>query len=243
MSSKLEAGTVTEGGSTVFRHGPESAWAMPEGEESIEEISAHITTHLGPIRSVFHEIVSDTVHIDVHWVEPTAAVPFIRLVTSGMSDLPMSMPPDCDAPRYLELMVTLPADWQLDEASLRDERWYWPVRWLKILARLPHKHQTWLGWGHSIPNGDPPEPYAANTKLCCALILPPIAVPDGFRSLRLRDDKEIHFMSVVPIHAAEMSLKLLKGTDALTERFDRHGISELIDPARRDVARKRFFFF
>src|SRR5690606_33353617 len=121
-------------------------------EEFIEEISNHIERYLGPVSSVFHELVSDTIHIDVHMVLPNEGCEDVRLVTSGMSDLPMSVPEDAGCPGFAELMVTLPAGWKLDQASFQDENWYWPVRLLKSLARLPHKHATWLGFGHTVPN-------------------------------------------------------------------------------------------
>ena len=36
-----------------------------------------------------------------------------------------------------ELAIALPADWKLDQESMKDEKWYWPIRLLKSLARLP----------------------------------------------------------------------------------------------------------
>lgn len=63
--------------------------------------------------------------------------------------------PDPEVPRYAELVISLPPFWPLDEQSWRDERHYWPVRLLKTLGRLPHEYDTWLGVGHTIPNGDP----------------------------------------------------------------------------------------
>lgn len=51
-----------------------------------------------------------------------------------------------------ELAIALPPDWKLDEESMTDERWYWPVRLLKVLARLPITSNTWLGWGHTMDN-------------------------------------------------------------------------------------------
>jgi hypothetical protein len=74
-------------------------------------------------------------------------------VTSGMSDLPMSVPAGSDAPNFIELMMTVPGDWRLDH------------------------------------------------------------------------------------------LKLRSGTDALLERFGKRGISDIVDPARPNVARKRFGLF
>lgn len=227
-------------GSPIYQHGEPTAWEAPAGEEFIEEISAHIEAHLGPVETVFHEIVSDTVHIDVHVVKPTAECPFIRLVTSGMSDLPMTTPDRPDIPRHVELLVTLPPDWRLDQTSFEDEAWYWPIRLLKSLARLPHKHRTWLGWGHTVPNGDPPEPYADNTDLCGAILLPSITAPEAFRELHIPGEKSITFYAVVPLHEREMDLKLRSGTDALTELFGKKRVTDVVAIRRKDVTRKTF---
>jgi hypothetical protein len=186
--------------------------------------------------------VSDTVHIDVHIVKPTEAYPFIRLVTSGMSDLPMSTPPDAGVPRHAELMITLPPDWKLDKESFEDERWYWPVRLIKTLARLPHKYGTWLGWGHTVPNGDPAEPYAADVRFDGCILLPSISVPDDFHRLRIDADKEIAFFAIVPLYKEELALKLRSGAGKLLERFDKKHIGDMIDPRRPNAGRKLFGF-
>ncbi len=234
---------VSLSGSPIYQHGAPSAWEAPKGEEFIEQISSHIEQHLGSIETVFHELISDTVHIDVHFVKPTKEFPFVQLVTSGMSDLPMATPDDPSIPKYVELLVTLPSDWKLDQQSLDNEDWHWPIRLLKSLARLPHKHQTWLGWGHTVPNGDPPEPYAGNTKLCGAIVLPSLTVPSSFHELIIPEHKTITFYSVVPLYESEMNLKLRSGTNELTDLFDRKGVTDIIDVGRKDVTRKRFGFW
>ncbi|TWO69822.1 suppressor of fused domain protein [Caenimonas sedimenti] len=234
---------VSPSGNPILRHGEAAQWEAAGGDSSEPRISEHIQAHLGPVDVVFHELVSDAVHIDVHVVRPGPASSFVRLVTSGMSDRPMNVPADAGAPRHLELMVTLPAGWRLTQEDLKDERWYWPIRMLKFLARLPHKYDTWLGFGHTVPNGDPPEPYAPGTGLAGAIILPPITLPEDFQILRVDPAKEIHFMSVIPLYPQEMDLKLRSGTQKLLEKFDKAGFSDLIDPARTNVARKRFGFF
>ena len=33
---------------------------------------------------------------------------------------------------------------------MKDEKWYWPIRLLKSLARLPIASDTWLGFGHTM---------------------------------------------------------------------------------------------
>jgi len=242
-SGKDKPNVVSMSGSPIYRHGEASPWQAPQGEMSLEQISAHIEAHLGKVDFVFHEILSDTVHIDVHIVKPEASFPYARLVTSGMSDLPMTIPEDTDVPRFAELMVTLPATWALDQESFKDENWYWPVRLIKELARFPHKYGTWFGFGHSVPHGDPPEPYAASTKLCGAIILPSVTVPDEFHTLRIDETKEIRFYSIVPLYADEIAFKLREGSNKLLDKFDSAKLNDIIDPQRRSVLKKRFGIF
>lgn len=234
---------VPPGGDSIYHHAETAPWAAPQGEGCIEQIADHIRQHLGQVETVFHEMVSDTVHIDVHCVSATEDFPYVRLVTSGMSDLAMHIPKEVDVPRFTELMVTLPADWKLDQESLKDENWYWPIRMLKTLARMPHKYQTWLGWGHTVPNGDPAEPYAPDTLLNGAIILPSITVPDQFHKLRIDDHKQIAFLAVVPLYQEEMELKLRAGTDTLLEQLSKKFVSDVIDPARTNAVKKRFGMF
>ncbi|MBI9075806.1 MAG: suppressor of fused domain protein [Desulfatibacillum sp.] len=221
----------------------EKEWDSPHGEIAMEEISAHIERHLDDIEMVYHELLSDTVHIDVCHVKPNQERPYHTLITSGMSDLPMATPEGSDAPRYLELMMTLPKHWQLNDEAFHDENWYWPIRALKFLARFPHKYGAWLGVGHTIPNGDPPVPFANNTGFTGILILPPVTVPKRFVSLKVEDDKEIFFMSCIPLYTGEMTLKLHSGTQALLDRFEKNRILEIVDINRKNVAKKRFGVF
>lgn len=236
---------VSPGGSPIMVHSREKDFTPPQGEEHIEAIGAHIERHLGPVSGVFHEIISDLVHIDVHVVPATEQFPYLRLVTSGMSDLPMTVPDevDADVPRYMELMVTLPADWPISQDAFEDERNYWPVRLLKGLARLPHEYDTWLGFGHTIPNGHPSEPYAPGVGFDGAIVLPPVTTPEDFAELALEDGKVITFMTIIPLYPEEMDLKLKKGAEALLDRFDAKNIQDVIEPGRTNVAKKRFGLF
>lgn len=230
--------------SPVYRYDDgEKPWEPVQGEECIEEISDHIEKHIGAVDMVFHEIISDTVHIDIHHVRPTEERPFHTLVTSGMSDLPMTLPEGADVNPYMELMVTLPPEWKLTQNDFKDERWYWPVRQLKFLARFPHKFDTWLYWGHTIPNGDPAEPYADGVPFDGVIILPPITVPDDFLELEINEEKTIHFFSMVPLYPEEMDFKLKKGTEALLDKFDTYGVSERIDLSRKNTVKKRWGIF
>lgn len=236
-----EGAEVTRGGSVVFRHEPRKTdFELAIGDEqTIERIEQHIERHVGKPEWVWHELISDLVHVDVHQVPPTPERPFYTLVTSGMSDRPMTTVPEAAAFRYAELVICLPAEWQMTQEAFQDERWYWPIRWMKILARFPHEYETWLGWGHTVPSGDPPEPYADNTRLCCMLLLSPVRCEDGFEQLPVDADKTVHFYSLIPLYREEMDFKLSKGTDALVDRLGQQGVTELLDVNRPNTCKKR----
>ena len=119
--------------------------------------------------------------------------------------------------------------------GFRDESNYWPIRWLKRLARLPHQMDAWLGLGHTIPNGDPPRPLGPKTEFCGWLIDEPILFPAEVQKLRV-SEKIVNFYSIVPLYEDEMSLKLRKGFAALGHLLDRAKVSELIELGRRNVA-------
>lgn len=243
MSDELEqdaddADEVSPGGSRIYRHQRRVPFAPTSGSaDQIEAISQHIQDTVGPIAHVLHELVSDLVHVDLHVVEPTDERPTRVIVTSGMSEVPMRVPPAVDPSGlgYAELALELPADWPMDQAAWKDEAHFWPLRWLKLLARLPHAYDTWLGVGHTIPNGDPPQPFAQGTGLCGVILVQAGLIGDGFETLELEPGKTIEFLQVVPLHADEMTYKLDHGADALFTRFAERELSLVIDPARPSV--------
>lgn len=232
-------------GGEVLRHKPrERDFEMAVGDdETIEAISRHIEEYVGEVDGVFHEIVSDLVHVDVHIVRPTDQRPFHTLVTSGMSDRPMNVPAGAEMFQYAELMIYLPADWPLDESDLKDESNYWPIRLLKVLARLPHEYDTWLAMDHTVPNGDPPEPYAPNTGFVCAMLAVPEMESEDFWRLEIDEEKTINFFAVVPLYPEETTFKLKRGPERLLQRFGREDIPQVIDVSRKNVCRKRFGVF
>jgi Suppressor of fused protein (SUFU) len=236
----MEEQERSESGAPVYRH-TEAQDAEPVGPElqpAFDAIEAHVERHIGPITGVFHELVSEYVRLDVLRIEATDERPWHTLVTAGMSAKPMTVPDGHEADRFAELVIALPPGWPLDDESWQDERHYWPVRLRKQLARLPHMFATHLGEGHTIPNGDPPEPYAPGTKLCCALIAPPLTAPSEFHVLDTPDGP-IHFLAVILIYRDEMKLKLDRGFEALFEPFEAAQVSEIVEPDRPSAVRRR----
>jgi hypothetical protein len=227
----------SKSGSPIIRYKKtekEAVFVPPSGG-STGEIEAHLKKHVGNAKPIWQELVSPIIHIDVYLVEPTAEHDFYTLVTSGMSDKAMTAP--YRAGQYAELMICLPSDWKIDTDEFKNDRTFWPLSWLKRLARLPHQYKTWFWESHTIPNGDPPQPYADDTELCCALLSAPVLFGSEFRTLEIRKDKVINFLSFIPIYREEMQYKLDHGIDGLYSRFDKFGVTELLDINRPNTCR------
>lgn len=220
----------------TYRYGDEKPFEFALGDsENIERISQHIEQHVGKVTSVFHELISDKVHIDVHQVAPTPARPYYTLVTSGMSDRAMRPPEGYEDCAFAELAICLPPDWKMTQKEWDDSANYWPIHALKFLARFPHQHETWLWDGHTIPNGDPPEPVDASTALTGFILYHPLKLTGEFERLRIDEKKTIRFLTLVPLHTDEMAFKLKHGADALRAKLKTAGVSELLDPKRPSV--------
>lgn len=181
------------------------------GEPSTELIKQHVEKTIGKVAGVFHEIVSDVIHVDIIVVEPTPENNTYNLITSGMSDKKMNLPYEIDeySEEYLELMITLPGSWKLD---FNDEQWFWPIKLLKSLARFPHLYKTHLGYGHTMQNGNY-DNYANNTQLCGSILLPIFGENNETRRLKVNDKKTIHFYSVLPLYKGEIEYALRNGSN------------------------------
>jgi hypothetical protein len=214
---------------------------LPADRERERAIFKQIETHLGPIDYVFHEKISESVHVDVHRVPPQKQRPFYTSVTSGMSERQMTVPDGAESLRLAELILCLPPNWPLSLHDFRDEQNYWPIRLLKILARLPLEFCTWLGLSQSVPHGDLPRPYAANTRFCCSILVPPLTCPDPFRTLVLTPEQTIHFYAVLPLFPEELDCKLTNRMNVLIDQLDRFRVTELVN-IRRKNTREPYWF-
>ena len=201
-------------------------------EEEMEAVEGHIQQYFGKFENVFHEIVSPDIHVDICIVPPTEERDYYTLVTMGMGAHRMNVPEELAEYKLerAELAIALPADWKLDQESMKDEKWYWPIRLLKSLARLPIASDTWLGFGHTMDNQ---EDFAENTKLCAAILTGPQGTQDGSEVCPLPGGEEVNFYQVIPLYRDELEYKLAHDADALLDKMN--GISFVVNPTRQDA--------
>jgi ankyrin repeat protein len=195
-------------------------------------ILAHIERHLGkPNPLALQEIVAGDPPITIH------AVPMkdrLALVTTGMSARPMTVPPGGEEYRYAELLIYLPKEWPLTQETLADPNYFWPIDWLRRIARYPHEHHTWLGGPFAIiANEEPPQPLAPNTRLTCLLALPEAR---EFSTLSLADGRRLVFYTLIPLYTEERDLEKAKGIEELLTLFQSRKVSMIVDINRPNVA-------
>ncbi len=198
-------------------------------EQEMETVEKHIEQYFGGFKHIFHEIVSPDIHVDICVIPPTDEKHYYTLVTMGMGAHRMNVPPELAEFKLerAELAISLPADWKIDE---EDERWYWPFRLLKVLARLPGSCDTWLGWGHVMDNE---APFAENTDLCAAMLIGPQRVKEGGDVCFLPGGEAVNFYQVIPLYRDEMEYKRENEAEALLRRMA--DISFVVYPDRSDA--------
>lgn len=230
-------------GAPIYRYQErDRKWQLPdESCVHLDVITTHVERYVGPVDHVFHELVSDLIHLDVLVCLARPERPYHLLITSGVSDKPMNAPPGAEDLRLAELVIALPESWPLDEQSFEDEKNYWPVRWLKLVGRLPHEYETWIGWGHTIPNGDPPEKLPGTDFIGVMLDLP-YGLPVEFARLPLESGDTLNFYTLIPLHSDEMSLKLREGAEKIADAFQEKEIPFPLDVHRPSIVKKKRFW-
>ena len=191
-------------------------------EEEMETVEGHIQQYFGKFENVFHELSSPDIHVDICVVPPSEERNYYTLVTMGMGAHRMNVPEELAEYKLerAELAIALPGNWKLKREDLKNERWYWPIRLLKTLARLPIASDTWLGFGHTMDNE---EDFAKDTKLCAAILTGPQDTEDGSEVCILPSGEEVNFYQVIPLYREELEYKMEHDADALLDKMD--GIS------------------
>ncbi len=173
---------------------------LPEvySEEERKAVEAHIEACFGAFETVLHEVVSPDIHVDVCVIPPAKDRNYYTLVTMGMGAHRMNVPAELAEYRLerAELAIALPADWKVDQEAFRDEQWYWPVRLLKTLARLPGECHTWLGWG---AYGRQSGAVCAEYGVVCIYAHRAAACEGGRRGVRPARRREVNFISCFPV--------------------------------------------
>ncbi len=189
------------------------------GEQDWDRVEEHIEKYFGDFEDMLHEKNSSIIHSDICLIRPRKGRDYYTLVTLGMGAKRMEVPdtfPELERAR-IELLINLPPHWRLDAESLKDERWYWPVRLLRDTARLPFEENSWLGLWHSVQREDS---YASNTRFNSSLLLDPMGFDKESAECMLVSGEKVHFFQLIPLYPEELKFKINSGTGELLNLFE-----------------------
>ena len=208
-----------------------------------EALPKHFGRFLKGDPMIFHELVSDHMRLDIFMWAPSPQRDAWTFVTSGMSSHPMNIPADLADYERTELVLTLPADWPpLDEmqrmSRSKAQRYFWPIRELKNLARLPYLYNTWLGAGHTVRAGQSLYDTYAHSKFCGMLIEAVSSMPGEALSLEV-NGKTIYCYGLYPLYTQELQYILEHPSSGRTHemfhRFINSGFHEGVFPDRQTL--------
>lgn len=191
----------------------------------IDDIQQHFSKLFGASddgHAVYHEIVSEYVHIDIHRLAPDENRPFYVLYSTGMSDLPMTFSDDTPwdykkIHERAELFCLLPKDWfpaegqPLSEAEERRSGWI--IECMKTAARYPHRLKRHLLCGDLLRYSEDNSPFADNTLFSAAVLLQLNSEDlggkygDDFEGLYTGDNTYINLFCFIPLYTEEMKFR------------------------------------
>lgn len=200
----------------------EKSGLMLYSENEEKEITDYITEHFGAFENVLHEIASPDVHLDIALIPASEGRNYITLCTIGAGACPMYIDEETrinyGLPDRAEYVIYLPADWKIDNGSLKGERNYWPFRLLKDTARLPIWTESWLGYGHTISPAEgklltEDRPYNS------VLLTYPVPEFDTMQYADLSSGKSVSFYMIHPLTPEELEYKEGNSTSDLLDRI------------------------
>lgn len=204
--------------------------------EHAEAISEHLDkSYTSEEITVFHEIFSPDLHLDVYFVQ-SEKHNFNILLTAGMSTLEMTVPNAVENPadyQFAELMLLLPKSITFGKVT-GDNPNDWLIAMLKEAARFPHHYDTWLSIGHTLQATADMEPYAENTSYTGIVILPSVTFDEEFTSVQAGENL-INIYSVFPLYADEMNYKIENGYNALLDKLIEKNAKEIFEDNRTNL--------
>ncbi len=174
-----------------------------------ERVASHIEKYFGNITDIFNCSDNDTVPIIVVAIPPTEEKNYYKLVTLGMGAYKANVPKELAEFKMnrIELVAYLPPD--IDEERLAD---LWVVQYMRILGNMMLYEDSWLGFGHTVSNG---EPFDSNTNLNGVILDFVRNVGGEAIECELSDGDIVTFYQFIPLYEEEMLYKIENGCDAL----------------------------
>lgn len=205
-------------------------------EKELNQYETYIQEQFGAYDEVLHELLSSDIHLDVLVIPPTKEANYYKLVTMGMGAYSMNVPSEL---REFELeraefILYLPPTWDIHSVKEED---YWPIRYLKIMARLPLQCNTWFGVGHTISSNKQNEPFDASTDFCSMMLFNGTNIKYEPLDFRFKDGKKVNFYHLFPLYLEELLYKQKYGFDVLMDLFPDEDLIPIVNLERKNYGK------
>lgn len=158
--------------------------------------------------------------------------PVTVIMTNGLSEYEMNVPESLKGLEYNELYFCLPSYWDLEDIDNPNMNWVLP--WIQRLTDYVLDKQTWFGHGHTMPCGKDMVSLSPTMHQNHLFLSNPILLEKELEFLKV-NEKNVHFLAIIPMFPDEMDYKQGKGTLKLMRKFLSHGVTELLDDYRKTV--------
>lgn len=186
--------------------------------------------------NVFDEIESEIIHRDIYFIEANEDRSFHVLLSCGMSSLPMNVPENINSSEYIEVMILLPKEWNMNFEFFDDERNYWPIRLMKTIMITPHENNSWFGFGHTFQFSDKEE-FASGVGFNSVMLVHSMELSDEFTTIPLENNKQIDIYTLIPLYPEELEFKKRNSASNLLDKFNKNGIEEVVKIGRQNVCK------
>ena len=195
----------------------------------LEKIESFIENEYGHFDEVIHEIVSPDIHLDIAIVPPNEYQPYYKLVTMGAGAYKMNVPRELKSYKleYAEYVIFLPKEWDIKSDK---EEYYWAIRQLKNIARLPINTDSWLAYGHTITANEDYSPVAENTEFNSFVLINSINKNNEIvNPLKIGLFKQINFYQMFPLYREEVDYKMENSLEELINKFSDEDLDSVVN--------------
>ena len=207
-------------------------------EEDGIDIEEHYEKYLGEIDTSYEDIdmqkeiygdvrMKSGIDLYIDIIMPDEERDYITLITFGMGE--DAMAETADGPKFAELMMKLPSDWDVSREALSDMTKNWPFRMLIKTAHLAHSFEgKYVDEGTVIPSGNPNDAilyFDGNTELSSVMLCKSEDIPP----LKADDEAEVDFFTLVPVTEREAELVHKMGSEAVKKMLPK---GEIVDMER-----------
>lgn len=203
-------------------------------EKQLDKVEKFIEKEYGIFDEVFHEIVSPDIQLEIVIIPPTYEQPYYKLVTIGAGAYKMIIPSELKKYKLerAEYVIFLPKEWDIKSDK---EEYYWAIRQLKSIARLPINCDSWLAFGHTVTANEDSSPVAENTKLNSFLLLNSIGKNNQVvKPLKLNLFEDVNLYQLFPLYQEELEYKLEHSLDDLFNKIAEEDLDFIVNINRKN---------